>query len=116
MVVAATLRRGQDHKFMGGCGSLVYKVTIFWQACHELEPNTAEDPTYRGDRCTLNRSRLKSPSVGEFRILRPVAKNSRAPLSCDAKRTLILIHSWSDVMSSSPRVTEEDRVGGAGER
>ncbi|GFX58842.1 putative DD41D transposase [Trichonephila clavipes] len=35
-----------------------------WLACHELELGTAEDPSCRKVRCTLNRSRLERPTVG----------------------------------------------------
>ncbi|GFU63524.1 hypothetical protein TNCV_1000751 [Trichonephila clavipes] len=31
-----------------GHGSLVVKVSDSWQACHEFEPSTAEDPPCRG--------------------------------------------------------------------
>ncbi|GFW78846.1 hypothetical protein TNCV_2058671 [Trichonephila clavipes] len=44
--------------------SLVVKVMDSWSACHEFEPCAAEDPPYRGGRCTLNISRLKCPLVG----------------------------------------------------
>ncbi|GFS71310.1 hypothetical protein TNCV_5050551 [Trichonephila clavipes] len=31
--------------------SLVVKITDLWLACHELEPNAAEDPPCRGGSC-----------------------------------------------------------------
>ncbi|GFT55750.1 hypothetical protein TNCV_4736541 [Trichonephila clavipes] len=33
---------------LDGHGSQVVKVTDSWPACHEFEPGTAEDPSYRG--------------------------------------------------------------------
>ncbi|GFW73644.1 HTH_Tnp_Tc3_2 domain-containing protein [Trichonephila clavipes] len=40
------------------------KVTDSWFACHELEPSTDENPQCRGERCTLNMSRLNRPPDG----------------------------------------------------
>ncbi|GFX61357.1 uncharacterized protein TNCV_4894011 [Trichonephila clavipes] len=51
-----------------GRGSLVVKVTDSWNACHDFEPCTTEDPPCRGGRYMLNMSRLKRPLFGvEFR-------------------------------------------------
>ncbi|GFX95706.1 hypothetical protein TNCV_4886321 [Trichonephila clavipes] len=47
-----------------GRGSLEVKVTDSRPACHESESSTVEDPPFRGDRCTLNMSRLKSLTIG----------------------------------------------------
>ncbi|GFT09323.1 hypothetical protein TNCV_5062071 [Trichonephila clavipes] len=44
----------------------VVKVTDSWPACHEFEPNTTEDPPCRGDRGSLNVSKLKRPPVVWF--------------------------------------------------
>ncbi|GFW25546.1 hypothetical protein TNCV_1308071 [Trichonephila clavipes] len=53
------------HYFCRALGlSLVVKGADLWQACHESEASTAEDPPCRGGRCSLNISRLKHPSVG----------------------------------------------------
>ncbi|GFU03356.1 hypothetical protein TNCV_3338691 [Trichonephila clavipes] len=46
-----------------GRGSLVVKETDSWLTFHYFEPCTAEDPPCRGNRCTLNMSRLKRPHV-----------------------------------------------------
>ncbi|GFX68277.1 hypothetical protein TNCV_2816521 [Trichonephila clavipes] len=42
----------------------VAKVTDSWLACPEFEHSTSENPPYRGGRCTLNMSMLKSPPIG----------------------------------------------------
>ncbi|GFW60774.1 hypothetical protein TNCV_571191 [Trichonephila clavipes] len=49
---------------MSGRGNLVVKVTDLLLECHEFEPSTTEDPPCRGNRYTLNMSRLKRPPVG----------------------------------------------------
>ncbi|GFT17299.1 uncharacterized protein TNCV_4806151 [Trichonephila clavipes] len=55
--------RSRTYETSGDCGSLVVKVTDSRMACHEFEPGTAEDPLYKGDRCTLM-SKLKCTPVG----------------------------------------------------
>ncbi|GFT63673.1 hypothetical protein TNCV_871021 [Trichonephila clavipes] len=35
-----------------GYSSLVVKVTDSWLACHEFEPSIAEEPPFRGSRCS----------------------------------------------------------------
>ncbi|GFT61998.1 hypothetical protein TNCV_3811741 [Trichonephila clavipes] len=48
----------------GGRVGLVVKMTDSWPACHEFEPNTAEDLPFREDQCTLNLTRLKRSPIG----------------------------------------------------
>ncbi|GFV41786.1 uncharacterized protein TNCV_3629371 [Trichonephila clavipes] len=54
-----------------------------WQACHEFKPSTAEDPPCKGDRCTLNMSRLKRPPVGVVWKLRDGVLAVVSPSSLD---------------------------------
>ncbi|GFT30439.1 hypothetical protein TNCV_2377281 [Trichonephila clavipes] len=49
---------------LGGCDSLMDKVTDSWLTCHEFEPGTVEDSPFRGGRSTLNMWRLKRSPVG----------------------------------------------------
>ncbi|GFW02926.1 hypothetical protein TNCV_3733251 [Trichonephila clavipes] len=53
----------------GGHSNLVVKVTDSWPVCHEFEPSTAENMSFRGGQCTPNRSRFKrSPMSGVCKL------------------------------------------------
>ncbi|GFW92905.1 hypothetical protein TNCV_3495381 [Trichonephila clavipes] len=58
-----------DMKDLAWLCSLVVKVTDSWLAIHEFVPSSAEDPLYRGNRCSLNLSRLKRPPICVMRKL-----------------------------------------------
>ncbi|GFT17190.1 hypothetical protein TNCV_4739021 [Trichonephila clavipes] len=60
----AKLRKSSFPLKVRGHGSLVVKLTDSWLVYPEFEPVTAEDPTCRGGRCTLNMPRLKQTPVG----------------------------------------------------
>ncbi|GFY09713.1 hypothetical protein TNCV_3696751 [Trichonephila clavipes] len=63
------------------------KIIDSWQACHKLEPRTVEDPSCKGDICTLNMSKLKRPPVG---------------VVWKIKSELMVVKSWALVQMSPP--------------
>ncbi|GFT95906.1 hypothetical protein TNCV_312411 [Trichonephila clavipes] len=107
-----------DHvNFMIRCvrNKPVVMVTNSWLVCHEFEPSTAEDPPYRGGRCTLNMSRqnltlqgvallfsfMPLSPITQFKIVSGFYKHKRdvEVLRSDLNSTggFARVHEWTDL-------------------